>query len=307
MHDSADVIVRSPGPGRQRAALLLAYRYLVGAQALEAAAGAFAAAEQGAFDLAGLVEAVRDGRLVGAALFQLTPGRTAAVHPPQLLAAEPETTAQRLLAWGEDFVRQRQATMLQAALATDAPLDAARFLTAGYAHAADLVFMGCATDYCLTPPRLPCDLQPYDGDRNRLGAVIEATYENTLDVPALDDLRDTPDVIDGYLATGQFRDDWWFYLVEQGVDVGCLLVNDFPDQHRGELVYMGLIPAVRGRGWGQLLTRQAQALVAAAGRPHLLLAVDAANQPAIQAYDASGFQPWETRAMYLKPLPSTSM
>ena len=38
--------------------------------------------------------------------------------------------------------------------------------------------------------------------RERLAGIIEQTYIGSQDLPLLDQLRDTSDVIDGYLATG---------------------------------------------------------------------------------------------------------
>jgi len=64
------------------------------------------------------------------------------------------------------------------------------------------------------------------------------------------------------------------------------------------LIYMGLIPSVRGRGWGMELARYAQWLTRQAGRSQLLLGVDAGNWPAIRVYAAVGFRQWAERMVY---------
>jgi ribosomal protein S18 acetylase RimI-like enzyme len=67
-----------------------------------------------------------------------------------------------------------------------------------------------------------------------------------------------------------------------------------------ELLYLGLIPEVRGRGWGKQLVRHAQWLTRRAGRRQLVTAVDSANLPAVQTYTAMDFQAWQRRRLYIK-------
>jgi hypothetical protein len=84
-----------------------------------------------------------------------------------------------------------------------------------------------------------------------------------------------------------------------------LLLADHPDDDQWELVYMGIIPAARGRGWGLQITRHAQWLTGCAARRRLILAVDAANQPAVAMYAAAGFQTWNRRSAFVKSLPTS--
>ena len=65
-----------------------------------------------------------------------------------------------------------------------------------------------------------------------------------------------------------------------------------------ELVYMGVIPAHRGRHWGADIARHAQSVALAAGRHRLVLAVDASNGPAINMYASVGFRAWDRRRVY---------
>ena len=79
--------------------------------------------------------------------------------------------------------------------------------------------------------------------------------------------------------------------VARGVDVGCLLIADWPQNDQWELIYMGVVPEARGRGYGVAVVRQAQWLAGCAGRQRLVLAVDTANEPAMRVYAAAGFSP----------------
>ena len=99
---------------------------------------------------------------------------------------------------------------------------------------------------------------------------------------------------------GAFAPDQWLIVRHQGRDVGCLLLADHPEPGNRELVYMGLVPAVRGHGWGSHITQHAQWLARQAGRPRLVLAVDAANGPAIRVYESLGFRAWDRKSVYLR-------
>ena len=63
---------------------------------------------------------------------------------------------------------------------------------------------------------------------------------------------------------------------------------------------MGLIPEARGQEHGIDIVRYAQWLAAEAGAERLVLAVDAANAPAIRVYSAAGFQTWDRRSVFLR-------
>jgi len=133
--------------------------------------------------------------------------------------------------------------------------------------------------------------------------VLEATYEQTLDCPVLNGVRQIEDVLVGYRSTGAFSPDYWLIVRHGGKDVGCLLLADHPQHDNIELVYMGVMSSLRGRGWGIQITRQAQWLTRRAGRRRLVLAVDAANTPAVRMYAEAGFQTWDRRSVYLRRFP----
>jgi ribosomal protein S18 acetylase RimI-like enzyme len=91
---------------------------------------------------------------------------------------------------------------------------------------------------------------------------------------------------------------------EAGQDIGCLLVNLHPEVRHAEIIYLALVPEVRGRQLGKLLVRQAQWLARQAGCERLVLAVDAANDPAILMYGATGFVEWDRRSVWVRALPA---
>ena len=82
-------------------------------------------------------------------------------------------------------------------------------------------------------------------------------------------------------------------------DIGCLVLADDAQHQQFELAYLGVVPEERGRGYGLLLARQAQWIARGAGRKRVVVAVDANNQPALNAYAAAGFVGWDHRSVFI--------
>jgi ribosomal protein S18 acetylase RimI-like enzyme len=68
---------------------------------------------------------------------------------------------------------------------------------------------------------------------------------------------------------------------------------------------MGIVPAARGLRWGVAATRFAQFVAHRSGREQLVLAVDAANAPAVRMYRECGFVSWAARRVFVKSLDQT--
>jgi hypothetical protein len=149
----------------------------------------------------------------------------------------------------------------------------------------------------------------------RLSGIIQNTYVDTQDCPAIHDLRPIDDVVSTYRAVGTFNPAWWFFVRQNNADIGCLLLADRPQERNCELVYMGIVPEARGHARGIEIARYAQCVAgqcagneknSAIKRRHrverMVLAVDAANSPAIVTYAAAGFQAWDRRSVFLREI-----
>ncbi len=128
-------------------------------------------------------------------------------------------------------------------------------------------------------------------DRPRFARVIEASYEGTLDCPGLLGLRSMDQVIEGHMATGRFDPAMWFVFERAGEPLGVMLINEVSDRRAFELVYLGVLPAYRGQGWGRRLLSFGLTAAAARQAQAMVLAVDESNQPAIKLYRSLGFRP----------------
>lgn len=249
----------------------------------------------------------RDGhRLLGAALYQLQPGRTALVWPPGLAPQAPPSVAARLMS--ELIGRlERGGVRLANALLTRVEPGEQRLLSASqFVHVADLVYLvSFQADFPFSLPATELEFEAYDSaNHSRLARMVLATYEGSLDCPALDGVRDIEDVLAGYRATGSFLPDHWAIVRYQGQDVGCVLLADHPREDSCELMYMGIAAPMRGRGWGRQLVRWAQWRTRQRGRSRLLAAVDAANHPAVAVYASLGFSGWDQRHCYARVFPT---
>lgn len=257
----------------------------------------------------GLWIARRGGRLGGAAWGQRQPGNTAVLWPPQMLVGSDPDTISRLSQAAVASLDTAGVGMTQVLLPD---LHAAAIPTlesVGFHYLADLLYLNWETS--LPPgqrskpqqrePPGPLQFEPFaEPQRERLIGLIERTYEGTQDCAAMNGMRPMKDVIDGYQATGVFRPEHWLFVRADQQDVGVLLLTDHPGARHLELMYMGLVPAARGHGWGVLVTRHAQSTTVCAGVERLVLAVDAANDPARAMYRDAGFIAWDRRSVFVR-------
>jgi ribosomal protein S18 acetylase RimI-like enzyme len=248
--------------------------------------------------------AFRAETLTGSILILRQPGRTAIVWPPRLVAGEPQETALQLLRAGQANLPQLGIRMVQALLPTAAGPDAESLLAVGFQHVSDLLYLVClAEDFPTHPPSPKLRFEPYSPALHaRFAQLVDATYEDTRDCPAVNGVRGIDDVLQGYRATGSFSPERWFIVSHQGEDIGCLLLTDYPEHGIWELIYMGVLPAARGRSWGLGIVRHALWLSRQASRSRLVLAVDAANEPALRMYAAAGFRTWDRTSAYIRVL-----
>jgi ribosomal protein S18 acetylase RimI-like enzyme len=249
-----------------------------------------------------LFVALRDGSLRGTAWGQIQSGKIAVFWPPRLVAGEERKTASALAESVMRAIDQMPIEMTQVLIQTPNPDEIELLRRVGFRHLADLLYLTSEAS------RLPADGSPTDlvfetyhpSQRSRLMALIERTYDGTLDCTQLDGVRNIEDVINGYENTGVFRPENWLIVCGDGKDVGVLLLADHPNAGHFELMYMGLVPEARGRGWGRQIAEHAQRMVRRAGVERIVAAVDAANTPALRMYQMAGFDIWDRRTVYVR-------
>jgi len=246
--------------------------------------------------------AYRGRELVGVEMAYLQAGRTAVLWPPRLKPQEGIEVGLSLVEGVCQELACRQVQLVYCFLETDTGVESRLMQLAGFIRLAQLLYLvWMKEDFPGQRPLSSLSFEPYTAENHsRLVRTVEATYVKSLDCPMLNQKRVMEDVLAGYQATGVHRPELWQIVRADQEDVGCLLLTDHPELESLELVYMGLIPSARGRGWGMDLARQAQWLTHLAGRNQLLLGVDADNWPAIRTYAAVGFRQWASRMVYGK-------
>jgi ribosomal protein S18 acetylase RimI-like enzyme len=131
---------------------------------------------------------------------------------------------------------------------------------------------------------------------------VLASYQDSLDCPALNGRRNVEDILAGHKATGMFDPTTWLVLREGESPLGVLLLSESLRGDAVELVYLGLAAAARGRGLGEVLMRQALAITGRSRQPRLCLAVDSRNAPALKLYYRHGMQRIGSKVAMLRDL-----
>lgn len=149
-----------------------------------------------------------------------------------------------------------------------------------------------------------------------LGRALERSYIETLDCPELCGLRDLSDVLESHRSVGAYDPALW-WVISAPEPEGCMLFNICQDHDSVELVYLGLSPALRGRGIGSRLLRfgideverhfvgdadTERGRLRIAGSGGLTCAVDTRNVPAMNLYSHAGFHRFATRVPYVRSL-----
>jgi ribosomal protein S18 acetylase RimI-like enzyme len=249
-----------------------------------------------------LLTACLGAQLVGAIVWQLVPGKVGALYPPRTTGGKSSAIATALLTAACNQLQRAGAGMVQCLLRHDGKADKQLLVEAGFEHFGDLFYLVCeAVEFPQSAPSAELVFEPYrPAIHAEFAALVEATYEGTLDCPRMNGVRTIDETLDGYRGEGQCDPSRWLVVRRSGAVIGCLLLADYPDQENYELVYMGLVPAARGHGWGKRIARHAQWRAREAGRQRLVVAADAANLPALRMYTGVGFRVWDRRSVLVR-------
>jgi mycothiol synthase len=231
------------------------------------------------------------GKLVWGVLPIVNPGHTALLFAPPRRPADCDVAP--LIDALCDHLGQRSVYLAQALLDPADNPGRAMMASLGFREMAELLYLQSNAPRALAPGELPDSFfwQTYSPQTHPLFAeAILDSYQQSLDCPGLNGLRDIEDVIAGHKASGEFNPRFWFVLMERDMPRGVVLLGRVPRTDAAELVYLGLARAARGRGLSDLMMRQALWAVREMNLSRLTLAVDSHNAPAIRLYYRHGMQ-----------------
>ncbi len=243
--------------------------------------------------------------LVSACLCIDSPGRTSAVFIPVLDRRDRQAAVLvDLLEQVAVAGRERHIVYLQAMVAPDSQ-EGQVFREADYTFLARMLYL----ESDLTQSFLPISSSPslnwetYNNQTHRLFTeVLVGTYEASRDCPLLNGVRDVEDILAAHRSTGQYDASLWQVASDSDGPVGILLLAFIPERWSYEVVYMGLLPAFRGRGYAAALLGRAVKVARERAVMRLTLSVDEANVPARRWYERFGFRESNRRDAWIRIL-----
>ncbi len=136
---------------------------------------------------------------------------------------------------------------------------------------------------------------------DRFADLIEQTYRGSTDCQLLDGLRTGREALASHQLSGEFVPDRWRLYRVGASDAALALWNDHPDQSGVELVYFGVAPEFRGRGYGQRLIVDGLRAAQLRGCSFAFCAVDTSNAYANSLYAGLGFSQLSRRQALFRP------
>lgn len=136
-------------------------------------------------------------------------------------------------------------------------------------------------------PLLRENVTPVAVDREMESAFEEtlfATYAESWDAPEMDEYQRREDILAGYAAPHCRR---WLLRDEPGRDVGALVLTE--QDHVGQLNYLGVVPQARRRGVARAAVEWSLGYFCQHDVAHVMVRLDARNEPALRLYERSGF------------------
>lgn len=298
----AGLTVTAAAPREQAEALSVLFSRHPPAECAARVEDALAGAARGEVSLDGLLIARREKRIVGALLVVLPdePGGTAFVWPPAVIGginAEPASDA--LLREAGQRIDRSGAALAQSLLEPGDEVVRDTLTRNGFVHLADLLCMERPLDRPLPAPmQRSLNRTTFDASANadRFAQLIEQTYVGTQDCPALVGQRSGREALQSHRDAGVFHPRLWLLYRCGQKDIGVLLLAEHPEENAREIVYLGIVPEARGRGYGRALVLDALHRAKNAGRASVQLAVDCRNHYARRIYDELGFEEVTVRA-----------
>jgi mycothiol synthase len=244
--------------------------------------------------------------LVWAVLPMVSPGRTMLLFTAPVEFAGNHTSA--IESTVEEICKHfasRDVQLAQMLLDPADEITIAAYKRCRFQHMAELIYLHRTLRKAPAPPPLPAHFQMHTYSaqtHSAFAAGILASYQNSLDCPPLNGLRDVQDIMAGHKAAGEFDPQDWFLLSLKDEPVGVLLLSRTLSADGMELVYLGLSPSVRGHGLGDYLMKVAEWRVCQRKLSRLTLAVDSMNEPALRLYYRHGMQRLTSKVALMRRL-----
>jgi len=258
----------------------------------------------GDLSLEGLLVAHLRAQAVASLLYLRQPDESVSLILPQLNPGNPDAQHAHACLMAELVAQVDQigATYTQCLLDRSETTAATLLKNHGFRCVTQLEFRGRELSGKLPEPVQELQATSFASRQHRedFVAVIEATYENSLDCVALKGRRSAEQALANHRSAGVFDPELWTLYHNGQTWVGVLLANRHPAQQAAEVVYMGVVAGHRGQGLGRDVLLTAMRQLSTAGVERIFLAVDSGNQYATLVYDQLGFIPTSSKDVWLR-------
>lgn len=262
-------------------------------------------AESGRASLNGMVCSAGKSGVNGALMTVPVPGEIVQVFEARTRDRSEEDTTRMLRFARESWLaRDCPGRLVQAIVRHHDSLWGRSLIAAGFASLGEIELMSLELPNGLDshmpdPPIDRISFEQLGSDaETRFLAIVERTYELSLDCPELIQLRSTRQALESHRSVGRFRPDWWYLICVDGEDVAVVLSNEIQAEHSAEIVYLGVAQGYRRQQIGSNLVRLAIRDSQLAGMSELAVGVDRRNHPAREMYVRHGFQLRHVRSVY---------
>ena len=302
MTTGSDLHVTPVAPSERKTVLQLIFQELESTRRDSLVQDYIGQATHGKLSLEGLLAVKHQDEIIGASWCHVLPGKTAALSAPQLKPGATKDAIDLLWAEMDRYSKTADVEIAQCLIPTDSAENADALRRTGFRRVSLLMHMTSSSEnFPETTAESRLEYQSCALDQmQRMADLVQSTYQQSLDCPVLNGSRKMTAVLEGYRHTGVFDPGRWLFVRFKSQDVGCLVLTDHAQENQWELMYLGLIPEVRGHGWGLEATRYAQWLVSQTERDQLVLSVDAANYPAVNVYELAGFSACDRQWIFFK-------
>lgn len=241
-----------------------------------------------------IAAAYSGSRLLMAALVVESPGRTGLLYLPPMdfNQSERASLTEALIPAIVARAADRGLVLLQALVRPHDRAAGAILDSTGFTYLTELVYMVRRASAPAARRVSDRGVQWVTFDETRRDlfiSALEESYIDSLDCRGLGGLRRTTDVLEGHRATGIHDPAGWYVARMNDATMGVILTAQSPGRASMEVVYMGVSPAWRGKGVGDLLLARAVQRAQAQRLSDITLAVDGINIAARRLYDRWSF------------------
>ncbi|MGE3804986.1 MAG: GNAT family N-acetyltransferase [Gemmataceae bacterium] len=258
---------------------------------------------RGELDRGGILVVRGPGGLRGAIVCTPLIGGGSLIWPPQTRDRNERLLLEdQLMQEALHWLKLRGVKLVQALLTGHELESGQPLLRAGFQHVTALEYLRHWLELPLATlgGREQLRYEVYDQHTEQLlHETLLRTYEQTQDFPEVNGVRTIEEIVAGHRAQGLHDPQLWWLALHRDEAVGVLLLTAMPDGDGWDVIYLGVVPEARGRGFGRELALKAVYETRLAEQRQLTLSVDARNQPARKLYENVGFECHDQREVFL--------